>query len=643
MINSFFTAQLWKFISKTNCLENKRGSWMYQNRGWIVLCQEEEGYLESSTGQVLGVLDNKKEHGTVVNLETKCESYSGQKWIKSEENSDGYFTLKNVNSNKYLTAETPFKTVIAEKFEVKKPGLTQKAFNKVIVEYIIKRREALTLVNNDAFRDLMLSTHQNPDLKMPTYSNVVELVDKRFNEMMSKFRGLMQEAEHLGLTTDGWTAVKKCFLGYTVSWITPDLKRKGFALACRRHIGRKTHDKIGGHIYNVLLEFDLLQKARGMTVDGGSEYQKAFQVYPTIQSPSAVFNDEDGGEDDSDEIQSLNLEDLLSVNNVEVQLPNKYNCFCHKLNRIGKTDIKPLMESAGVLGSMFNKLKKVVAKQNHSNQKADIVREHCGGLIISPGDTRWNSEYYCVQDFLAKWGKNSNEVQVMVNKLGVARFLQSEITAAQEYLKVLKPVATGINECQSEDVIGVGLCLPTIIGIKIKLFKLRRLNNLVHAKPLLECVMETRFNDYFTQEDLIIAAISTPQFKDKWIANPINKAHAVDLLKKEVENLTEPAIQQPLIEDQSAHSDLYDFEENETQSSEVDDFLSCKNKTLTIFNNDSFPNVKRVFIQFNTPEASSARSERLFSGGKLIFETKRNRLGDANFEKLLLLSVNKDL
>ena len=125
--------------------------------------------------------------------------------------------------------------------------------------------------------------------------------------------------------------------------------------------------------------------------------------------------------------------------------------------------------------------------------------------------------------------------------------------------------------------------------------------------------------------------------------NPINRAHAVDLLKKEVENLTEPAIQQPLIEDQSAHSDLYDFEENETQSSEVDNFLSCKNKTLTIFNNDSFPNVKRVFIKFNTPEASSARSERLFSGGKLIFETKRNRLGDANFEKLLLLSVNKDL
>ena len=51
----------------------------------------------------------------------------------------------------------------------------------------------------------------------------------------------------------------------------------------------------------------------------------------------------------------------------------------------------------------------------------------------------------------------------------------------------------------------------------------------------------------------------------------------------------------------------------------------------------------RVFLKFNTPEASSACSERLYSGGKLVLETKRNRLGDDNFEKLLLLELNKNL
>jgi hypothetical protein len=48
-------------------------------------------------------------------------------------------------------------------------------------------------------------------------------------------------------------------------------------------------------------------------------------------------------------------------------------------------------------------------------------------------------------------------------------------------------------------------------------------------------------------------------------------------------------------------------------------------------------------VKFNTPKASSARSERLFSGGKLVLETKRNRLGDESFEKLLLFNFNKNL
>ena len=48
-------------------------------------------------------------------------------------------------------------------------------------------------------------------------------------------------------------------------------------------------------------------------------------------------------------------------------------------------------------------------------------------------------------------------------------------------------------------------------------------------------------------------------------------------------------------------------------------------------------------MKFDTPKASSAPSERLFSGEKLVLETKRNRFGDEDFEKLLLLNFNKNL
>ena len=46
-------------------------------------------------------------------------------------------------------------------------------------------------------------------------------------------------------------------------------------------------------------------------------------------------------------------------------------------------------------------------------------------------------------------------------------------------------------------------------------------------------------------------------------------------------------------------------------------------------------------MKFNTPKASFARSERLFSGGKLVLENKRNCLGVESFKKLLLLNFYK--
>ena len=58
---------------------------------------------------------------------------------------------------------------------------------------------------------------------------------------------------------------------------------------------------------------------------------------------------------------------------------------------------------------------------------------------------------------------------------------------------------------------------------------------------------------------------------------------------------------------------------------------------------NNFPRVKQVYKKFNTILSSSAAAERLFSKGKLTFNTKRHRLLDHNFEKQLILTMNKDV
>jgi len=55
---------------------------------------------------------------------------------------------------------------------------------------------------------------------------------------------------------------------------------------------------------------------------------------------------------------------------------------------------------------------------------------------------------------------------------------------------------------------------------------------------------------------------------------------------------------------------------------------------------DRHPEVRKLFIKYNTAIAASAPVERLSSTGALVLSKRRSRLSDSLFETLLLLKVN---
>jgi hypothetical protein len=68
-------------------------------------------------------------------------------------------------------------------------------------------------------------------------------------------------------------------------------------------------------------------------------------------------------------------------------------------------------------------------------------------------------------------------------------------------------------------------------------------------------------------------------------------------------------------------------------------YLEDSETDLSMLN--KYPNVRRVFIRYNTMIPSSGPVERLFSFGGMIHSAKRNRLSDKTFETLLLLKANQ--
>jgi len=95
--------QLWTLTEEFK-LDNSYSSigWKFEDKLWTIPSEDKEGghiaVKDSDPVKVLAI------NGEEVILEDKAEnSKSSQLWVKGSENSDGYFSLKNKESGKYLT------------------------------------------------------------------------------------------------------------------------------------------------------------------------------------------------------------------------------------------------------------------------------------------------------------------------------------------------------------------------------------------------------------------------------------------------------------------------------------------------------------------------------------------------------------
>ena len=181
-------------------------------------------------------------------------------------------------------------------------------------------------------------------------------------------------------------------------------------------------------------------------------------------------------------------------------------------------------------------------KTSHCTTSADIVREKLNTCLVNPNATRWNSFYNAVDKIRVLLERTPDETMSDVfHALDVPMFTSSQVTFIREYCTVVQPLANALDILQGDQHMCNGYLLPTLCSLQNKLNALKP--GLQFAASLVDAVLSgvaKLFAGYRERNDLIIATVSVPQFKLRWLEEP-DKERARSLLYSHASCLNDSA------------------------------------------------------------------------------------------------------
>uniref|UniRef100_A0A8C9Y9X4 HAT C-terminal dimerisation domain-containing protein n=1 Tax=Sander lucioperca TaxID=283035 RepID=A0A8C9Y9X4_SANLU len=443
----------------------------------------------------------------------------------------------------------------------------------------VKRLVPLSTVESPAFRKLVS--------KIPVNTSNVKVSKpcRLFNEL----KKVIEAQQYVSTTADMWSANNKSFMGVTVHWIDADtLKRKKAAIACRR-FREEIFSQYG-------LTYD---KVTACVTDNRSNFVKAFKEHQHVET-----EEEDEVESDG-EVDITDLHSVFTTDDDDPErglcvLPPHHRCASHTLNLMANNEVDKWLasnpESRAVYRSATAKCSALWTKASHSTVAAKCLEEVSDRKLIVPTVTRWNSFY----DAYARITEMPlSDINKLYTQLQIKCMNDREYQFLKEYCSIMKPFTVALDILQGEDTCFYGTLQPTLEVLMAKTLAAKNgVTQMTTGLPeIIVGAIKTRFAATIDSKDALLAAVSLPKFKLRWIKEEARRDHIKFLLT--TESLM-PDVLQP------------------------------------------FPRIKKIALRYNAPTPSSAPVERLFSLGSLVLTPKRNRrLGDGRFQRLLLMCFNR--
>uniref|UniRef100_A0A3Q2D1X7 BED-type domain-containing protein n=1 Tax=Cyprinodon variegatus TaxID=28743 RepID=A0A3Q2D1X7_CYPVA len=411
----------------------------------------------------------------------------------------------------------------------------------------------------------------------------------------TNLKAALHEVDFVSTTADIWTANNKSYIRVTLHWLSKDmLEHKKAALACRIVRGRHKYDVIGQEIEDI-----------------HSAYGK--KVVATVKDNGSNFDDEMEEEPNPDDDVTF-LPELLSAEHesdaeAKVVLPPHHSCSSHTINLISTNNVEKYLtsnaDSKVVYRSSTAKCSALWTKASRSTSAS--VAEVSRRKLLVPTSTRWNSFFDAV--------KRVTEIP-----------MNEEYQFLNEYCSATKPLTVTLDILQAD--CPYGTLLPTLEVLMQRTLAVKdALSTMTAGLP------DTWFGDLLQDRDALLAAVSCPKFKLRWLTDA-NRREQVKQLLTEEWSATAPPIQSsasvantPVIQ---GEMDFFHFEAEpeETYSAEKE-IMNYPRSSHDLQILHQFTNIKKTFMW----SVSSVWGV-WYPGQEEIDSNQR-------FEKLLLMRYNQ--
>ena len=454
---------------------------------------------------------------------------------------DNRKAVPSTSSDKTSTASTEIQPTVIQGFK----GLTtpfrfnQKQLDSWIVNYIVDSVLPFNHVDSEAFKSLI--GHMAPKLivkSRKTYQNQAKsLFDSIKQVLVTEFTN----AKYVCLTADHWSSHRKGYMGVTAHWCGhgDGEQRKQACLALRRILGRVTFDVIAETLQSIMEEFGLMGKVTHCITDSGSNFVKAFAEFGNTnlvnEIPQCVIQEADlddtfdiDGSTDDDILVSTPLFESLTppcdsataTESTGFSLPKHFRCAAHRLNLVASSDCQSALDSPvckRIYRSLTAKLQAIWNKQNRSVLASEKIHATLGGLFVIPNTTRWNSFYDGMLRVHNYYQGDEASINSLFQSLDVRPITTDESVFLEEFIRVMKPVADGLDILQGEKTATAGHLVPTLLCI---LDEWKNIGDLKYTTPLVNKMstsIHRRFEKELSSDEFTIAAALHPAFKLNWI------------------------------------------------------------------------------------------------------------------------------